>query len=459
MDWCLFGAGRYGQRFYKELSVIYSIICFCDNSPEKQGTVYCGIPVIAPSALLDEYKDCNVIVASDLHIDMIWQLFHMGIKKSYIYNMSDRGTGKLTAIDLTMYDSFTVLPNKIVTIAHGMSGNNGSAIIKLSTDGELLFSQVIDSTLTTQGVVDIFTCSLLLSSHHQSFKGKRWVALWHGFPLKSLGLASLVNDEVATARNQLSYVFNERQAICSYSILFNLLMGYSFSITPDKFAITGMPRNDFLFKSDGVSNLKSVLENYSQRKVLLYAPTFRASKYDSTLSHGSRGFIFDMPGFNLQSLDNYLDKNDILLLCKFHPYEANLPKINCRNICLIDDETFIQKGIDFYEILNAVDILITDYSSLYFDFLLLDKPIIFTPVDLENYRQNKGFMLGPYEEWTPGAKAVEFPELLNVISAALDNPDLYARERDHIRKIIHAYTDGNSTQRVIKLIKAIIKEK
>lgn len=67
--------------------------------------------------------------------------------------------------------------------------------------------------------------------------------------------------------------------------------------------------------------------------------------------------------------------------------------------------------MDFYNILNAVDILITDYSSIYFDFLLLDRPIIFTPIDYEEYKHNRGFLLEPFDFWAPGDKCFCYEDL------------------------------------------------
>ena len=55
-----------------------------------------------------------------------------------------------------------------------------------------------------------------------------------------------------------------------------------------------------------------------------------------------------------------------------------------------------------YDFLNVVDVLITDYSSIYFDYLLLNRPIIFHMPDLEEYQKKRGFILDPLDEWTPG---------------------------------------------------------
>ncbi len=57
------------------------------------------------------------------------------------------------------------------------------------------------------------------------------------------------------------------------------------------------------------------------------------------------------------------------------------------NLHILEDNYLRDKRLDLYEVVNAADLLITDYSSIYFDYLLLDRPIIFTPLDLEEYRK------------------------------------------------------------------------
>jgi len=112
----------------------------------------------------------------------------------------------------------------------------------------------------------------------------------------------------------------------------------------------------------------------------------------------------------------------------------------------------LEEKIDLYEVINAADLLITDYSSVYFDYLLLDRPIIFTPLDLEQYKKNRGFLAEPYDFWAPGPKCINYNELKNEISKCFRNKKYYEKERKTIKKIVHHYTDGNSTQRIFEMI-------
>ena len=108
--------------------------------------------------------------------------------------------------------------------------------------------------------------------------------------------------------------------------------------------------------------------------------------------------------------------------------------------------------------MNGVDLLITDYSSVYFDYLLLDRPIIFVPVDLEEYRKTRGFLLEPYDYWTPGKKALNQKDLQNMILQSFIKDDNVER-RNELKNIVHYYQDGNSSERVWNLIDRILMKK
>ena len=103
-----------------------------------------------------------------------------------------------------------------------------------------------------------------------------------------------------------------------------------------------------------------------------------------------------------------------------------------------------------YDVLAFVDVLITDYSSIYFDYLLLNRPIVFYVPDLERYKETRGFLLEPYEKWTPGDKARTIPGLIQALQEAIDNPDKWKREREWLRDVMFKYQDGKASERIIK---------
>jgi len=115
--------------------------------------------------------------------------------------------------------------------------------------------------------------------------------------------------------------------------------------------------------------------------------------------------------------------------------------------------------LDLYQVLPYTDVLITDYSSIYFDYLLLDKPIIFTPSDIEDYSRNRGLLLEPYDYWTPGPKCYDQDTLQYEISKSINDCEYYQRERLELKNIFHKYQDGKSTKRVTQFIERLLRDK
>ena len=129
---------------------------------------------------------------------------------------------------------------------------------------------------------------------------------------------------------------------------------------------------------------------------------------------------------------------------------------NLSNILIFRNDDLLSNDLDLYELLNASDILITDYSSVFYDFLLLDKPMIFTPTDIDSYRERKGFLVESFENWVPGPKAFNQGELQLEINKCLAEKNYYAEKRNWQLRLQHRYKDGNSSERLWKFIDMIM---
>ena len=112
---------------------------------------------------------------------------------------------------------------------------------------------------------------------------------------------------------------------------------------------------------------------------------------------------------------------------------------------------------DIYPILKYSDGLITDYSSIYFDYLLLDKPILYYIPDIEEYEsQDRGFY-EPYENLTAGIYAKTEDELLKGLTDIINGVDNYKEKRKALRDRMFVYQDGNNCKRNLKFIKGLEK--
>ena len=104
------------------------------------------------------------------------------------------------------------------------------------------------------------------------------------------------------------------------------------------------------------------------------------------------------------------------------------------------------------------DTLITDYSSVYFDYLLLDKPLIFLDGDIEEYSKNRGFLLEPVDFWRPGEIVVNYSDFKKAINSIEIKEDKFENHRKQIKSIMHRYTEPVFTKNTIEYIKTILKD-
>ena len=187
-------------------------------------------------------------------------------------------------------------------------------------------------------------------------------------------------------------------------------------------------------------------------------PTFRKGYLEREEGEVSDSII-PVNNFNEMDFYEFLKANNYLLLLKLHPQEEGLYKTRLSkykdHIYFLNKEKLIKENMDLYEILPHTDMLITDYSSVYFDYLLLNKPIVFINTDLEKYRETRGLLLEPYDQWTPGLKVREFEELIKVIKNSFSE-DTFIKQRKELIDIFHTYKDGKSTERLEAFIKEIL---
>jgi len=144
----------------------------------------------------------------------------------------------------------------------------------------------------------------------------------------------------------------------------------------------------------------------------------------------------------LEELNSLLASFDANLIIKQHTYtESPLETAE------LDRIVTISSTIDIYPFLRHIDVMITDYSSIQFDFLLVDNPLVFYPYDLDEYIENRGLYF-EYESFVPGPIATSPAELNEVIESVLRNPDSYAEHRRRLREEFFAFQDGKASERI-----------
>lgn len=355
---------------------------------------------------------------------------------------------------------------KITMVRSSYSGSNNSYLYHAAS--ELLRNKYDIELLTAQQAKynrELNHSDVYITTHgeHPSSNDKVNIELWHGFPLK--GMAKMDKQEDATDEFIRKYWSNV-DMIVSYSSLYNTAMNACNGASIHQYHITGVPRNDALLTAQGRKNLSKSLPEWSDagEKIIFFMPTFRKSIINPNRKEGGKNSrnLFGLPQMYKEQLLQFLHQHNITLIIKLHPFEEKffskeLEEISSQEVYVLNDEHLEKSGLDLYDILNSADMLITDYSSVYIDYLLLNRPVLFLPTDLEEYRSSRGLLLEPYDFWTPGPKISSQDELQDLILRSLNEPSWYEHERNTILQLCHKYQDSHSSQRIWKLIDEYIE--
>lgn len=285
------------------------------------------------------------------------------------------------------------------------------------------------------------------------------VNLWHGFPLKKIGYYA--TNPSFSLQEAIEYN-NKREEIGYWNKVYNLVISekhkelqqHAFGL-PDEQMILGLyPRiaymlgiiDKFYLKTeDEAKNRIEDLLNQN-KKIIGYFPTFR----DNTEMNKK---CADLPN----EIYNFLDDNDAYLITKMHfASDIQLDKYNERIINLTPES-------DVYNFLNYLDVLITDYSSIYFDFLIFYKPIIYYNFDLDYYKnEDRGFLID-YDLYAPGDKAKTVSEVKTALTTALTNPEEYVNKYENsyeeTRKLTNMYLSQYTHENMIQLCHRILSIK
>ncbi|MDF7639322.1 CDP-glycerol glycerophosphotransferase family protein [Lactobacillus sp. ESL0791] len=263
---------------------------------------------------------------------------------------------------------------------------------------------------------------------HQPFKvhkGQVNVQFWHGVPLKRMGLMAFNTKRRDNHRNAKLWR-KQTDIMCSSSDLYETLMSACIGIEAVKYQKLGFPRLDSLqqpiiSKEQLLKDLFAAVDKQAQ--IGIYMPTFRYELADSSVMVKIKaGNFFAFADFSGDELNSALKTQHQYLIVKLHPYEMRLfSDLNSHysNIAFLNNSYLEQHDYDLYELLGDTDFLMTDFSSIYFDYLHLDKPIIFITNYLVQYEKTRGLLLGPYKEVVPGQCVETQAELL----AGLQNLD------------------------------------
>lgn len=233
----------------------------------------------------------------------------------------------------------------------------------------------------------------------------------------------------------------------------------AFSCKPNKLLDIGYPRNDYLFQANSVS-IKHVKEKIGLtqfNKVFLWMPTFRRSVsayLDESYFDSRTGLPVIEDEKSLEEFNDFLKQIHSLLIFKIHHLQASLKSFshNYSNIILLHDEDIQGLNLQLYQIIPIADALITDYSSIAFDYMLLDRPIIFTVDDYEEYRDSRGFIPRDPIKYFAGDHVKDKHQLFDAVQRISNGEDNYKEQRHELLPLVHTHPDGNSSKRIVEYL-------
>lgn len=279
---------------------------------------------------------------------------------------------------------------------------------------------------------------------YEKRQGTIHLQTWHGTPLKRLGYD--------ISPDSPSYQENNSPELIRRNKRWDYLIGpnqYTSEILQRAFGFNnkmldvGYPRNDVLYKhknTDRVNEIKKKLGIDEDKKIVLYAPTWRDSDFHGGQSNQPYKLKFDIEQFKKEFSDTHV------LLLRLHYRDASRLSIS------LSDKTIINASFydDIQELYLIADTLITDYSSVMFDYANLKRPMIFYCYD---YLKYKGEMRGCYFNFAsvaPGPIVFDEKQLFESITCSDTFTEIYSKEIEQFYNKFCSWEDGNATSRVIK---------
>lgn len=212
-----------------------------------------------------------------------------------------------------------------------------------------------------------------------------------------------------------------------------------FGVDSQKVYLTGIPRTDILFNAEKFDIMKSGFwRDYPQlegKKLILYAPTFRDEEVDNPK------MMLDLQKW-LHSV-----ADDTVLMLRLHPFVSGRFKSESEAQYggrIIDMSSYPELNT----LLSVSDVLITDYSSIIFEYIVFNRPIIFYAYDLERFESSDRGFYENYREYVPGIVVSDTEGIIN----AINGQDEYSDKRKYFYDDAYEYKDGKSTERLLKLL-------
>lgn len=464
----MFGCNDACKLFIERFASLYPVVGILDNSEAKWGSEFCGLTVQKPSEVLPEIqkKDAAVIISLRLNADAVAeQLEQLGVRRYY-------GLAVLLA-GMSPYREMVEVTEKmknqpledivIMESTNDFDGNAGALYEYLKNRGSThKFVWVIKNPANRKFLLDekdVAVCPRTGRAEMEKFITYRAVAkwqIWDNYPIRKVrkeqtnvflqhfGMGYKLIASRYKSPEYIDYVLVVNKSVYAYE-----KDALQYPATA-KVLFGELPRNDVLFlkRWDELSRITE--HNYN--KVIMWAPTLRESamfhRIDSDLEYPYGISLLYSEG-DVQMLNDFLAERDMLLLIKIHPRQKrNYMDNQYSNILYLDSEAV--KKVHAYKLMTQMDAMITDYSSMVFDYMLLDHPIAWVLEDMEHYKVP--FLMDNPLDFMPGNHIYTLEDLYDFLEQVSRGKDPYRTQRNALSQQYNAPKEGKGCLKIAKAL-------
>lgn len=282
--------------------------------------------------------------------------------------------------------------------------------------------------------VCFISCNWFLSSYR---KGQYSMFLSHGLILK---------------RTITYYTIPERmEEITGISTHFLPDVAKDSNSDINKWRILGFPRNDVLFHSD--VNVHALFPETDFNKMVYWMPTYRQHAR-AQFAHSAIAMPILYNEEIAEKINACAKECGVLIIVKPHFVQdvSLIKKMNLSHLQFIDEKFLVENKIKNYALLGKADAMITDYSSVYCDYLLLNRPMGLCWDDFDDYKEHVGFSIDPDIIMVGGEKIYNADDMCGFIQRLSEGTDLLKEERTALLNQLHDHKDDKSTERVVNHI-------
>lgn len=267
--------------------------------------------------------------------------------------------------------------------------------------------------------------------------------LWHGIAIK--GTKSNYNKSAPTFTHLIYLGEKNKKAQANF-----------LKCDEKYLVLLGYPRNDILINNKDKGYNNPFTPKDFKGKVVIWMPTYRKCN-NKFLSEENCETNTGLPLFNdiemLKQLNDFLNSINVTIIVKIHHLQTlnDVFQVKFKNIIFVTDNDIAKKNLQLYQVLGKSDALLTDYSSVSIDYLLINRPIGYILDDLEEYEKGRGkFQFENVKEVLAGYHIYNINQLYNFLLEISKEIDSTKKIRNEIIKSMITYQDNQSCERICR---------